>query len=550
MQKIQNTIDEVETSLTTIESLSVQAMELITTVPTDLDIVCPLVNSTDFESIIGVDINDVIDTIIQQQYTLREDIVARLSPRLSFVDGIKDGLSTVETYADEYKKYIWMLLALLLTISGLTLVSITGVILAWKEKSGTRFQRVLSYVVLPLLILVATICLVMVTVLSLSTMIGTDICLSGSSNGTPDQTIQEILPLVGNGTEGTAYQFASAYANHCNGTDPTQDIHDIKLETQKHIDNIWRQISKIDSVGRAIAIERCGNTEEFKEMLTGARNLAIKLTDIRRSLSSLEESTGCSSIHPMYTQAAHDIVCTQTLSASGYGFITFLIIWICVMAMISLRASWLRNNIEDQKVYHDETEIAENMVVDEHEEYLAYISRYQNEWQEYEGIEEERAVKSLPHDDRRTGNTEDPSLDYYYGDDEEECSSRVSKSDLSTLESNSIYTEGKQQQGPTILYQRRVTTREIMDHHDDGVSYASGEISFATFSSEIKNDVGSHGNILTLPPPTNPEFSKDKHHTDPDDDSHLESESEFNPDFDKNSSPDLQHDVTGEEVEV
>jgi hypothetical protein len=375
--------------------------------------------------------------------------------------------------------------------------------------------------------------------------------LPGSSNGSPDQTMQEILSIVRNGTEGTSFQFSS-YVNNCNGTDPTQDIHDIKLETQEHIDNIWRQISKIDSVGRAIAIEKCGTGGEFLGMLSGARELAMILTDIRRSLSSLEESTGCSSIYPIYTEAAHDIVCTQTLSASGYGFITFLIIWICVMAMISLRASWLRNT-EEEKVYHDETDVAENMIVDEHEEYLAYISRYKHEWQEYEGIEEDSSPRSEFRGSQQA-NPEDPDQQYYYGDDEDESFSQVSKSDLSTLDSRSIYTEteSKPPQGPPIIYQRQLSTHEIMDHHGDGLSHASSEISFASLSSALKTDVLSLGNILTMPPPTNPEFSNDEERqpeTDAVYDSRIHnSDSGFAPDFDNNFSQHVQAD--GEEVEV
>jgi hypothetical protein len=40
---------------------------------------------------------------------------------------------------------------------------------------------------------------------------------------------------------------------------------------------------------------------------------------------------------------------------------------------------------DEDKVY-DENEAAENMVLDEHEEYLAYISKYKHEWEDYEGI--------------------------------------------------------------------------------------------------------------------------------------------------------------------
>ena len=510
-------VEEVESILARIERLSLDAIDLVETTPTNLTVICPTVNSTDMESVIGVDFNDIVDTITQQQYNLEEQIAPQLSSRWSFVYEIMEGASNIEQYGEEGSKYIWILPGLLVAVGGLSFISIIAVLLAWKEKSGARYQLFLSCVVLPLLFLVAVACWIMAMIFSLSVMVGSDICFADSpGGGSPDQTIQEILSIVGNETEGgMSFKYTSTYVTQCDGiaVPPTQDINSVKLETQAEIDNIWRQISKIDAVGRTTVFEKCGYTAEFLEMLSGARDLAITLTDVRRSLSSLEESIGCGSIHPIYTQLAHDVVCTQTLSASGYGFVTFLIMWISVMAMISMRASWLRSNIEGGKAYHDETEVAENMVVDEHEEYLAYISRYKHEWQEYEGIDED-GVMTSPRSDYpeqpQSETADDLDQNYYYDEDEDEAY----ESDMSTLEQgtleSSLYIEGLTKDGPKTKYQRQITTNEIMDHHDDAVSYTSGEISFASLTSAIQNDIGDVGSILTPPPPTNPDYSIDK----------------------------------------
>jgi len=519
------------------------AVELVNAVPTDLDTVCPLVNSSDLESAIGVDINEIIQTVIQQQYALEENIASKMPSRRDFADGMGLVLSTMEIYINESKKYVWILPGLLLTVIGLTVTVSAGVILAWKEKSSIRLQKVLSYVVLPLLILVATASWIVMILFSLGSMGGSDICLSSSLVGSPDQTIQEIVSVIGNETKGSLYEFASTYVNDCYASDPATEIHSIKLETQDHIDNIWRQISKIDAVGRATAIEKCGNTDEFPEMISGARTLAMILTDIRRSLSNLENSVGCKSIHPIYIEGAHDLICTQTLSASGYGFLTFLIMWICIMAMISMRASWL-SNMEEDKVYHDETDVAENMIVDEHEEYLAYISRYKHEWQEYEGIEED--ARNDFHEDQLVESLDESDQNDYYGEDEEESASHISN--LSTLDGKSLYIECKPPQESPIQYQRQLTTHEIMDHHDDGMSCASGEISFASLSSAIKPDALSLGNILTLPPPTNPNYSNKEE---------KQLDTDANTDTGENCNPGIEVELsdhnllsTGEEVEV
>jgi len=148
---------------------------------------------------------------------------------------------------------------------------------------------------------------------------------------------------------------------------------------------IWRHISRVDSIGRENLIKKCGS-ESLKDLIAGARNIAKLLTVMRKSVKSSSNSLECSRIHPIYAKAVHEIACTEAASASSYGFLFFFILAILTTILITIRASWLQHTMEE-KVYHDEDEVAENMIVDEHEEYLAYISKYKHEWQEYEGIE-------------------------------------------------------------------------------------------------------------------------------------------------------------------
>ena len=155
----------------------------------------------------------------------------------------------------------------------------------------------------------------------------------------------------------------------CTGSNPVADIEEIESTVQDTIDVIWRQLSIVDKIGRAKVIEQCGGGARLADVFTGARNLAKLLTTIRKSLGSASNSLECQRVNPIYTQIAHVTVCTDAASATAFGFLFFLILGIACMGMISLRASWLKN-VEEEKVYHEENEIAENMILDEHEEYL------------------------------------------------------------------------------------------------------------------------------------------------------------------------------------
>ena len=75
----------------------------------------------------------------------------------------------------------------------------------------------------------------------------------------------------------------------------------LEREVQKHVDNIWRQISIIDSIGRANIIEKCGD-DSLTELLDGARSLAKLMTAVRRSLRTAGESLDCGHIYPIYAK--------------------------------------------------------------------------------------------------------------------------------------------------------------------------------------------------------------------------------------------------------
>ena len=271
---------------------------------------------------------------------------------------------------------------------------------------------------------------------------------------------------------------------------------------QENIDTIWRQISKVDSIGRAKLIEECGG-DELKDLFSGARNLAKLMTTARRALDSASGSMQCERINPIYNTAAHATVCTDAASATAFGFLLFLILGLSTMTLISLRASWLRN-IEEEKVYHDESEVAENMILDEHEEYLAYISRYKHEWQEYNGFE----TSAVPSNE-----------DSYDGEDSEDSLFLDDESDEGNGDGDG-YNGSEERSESSDVSNPRGLDVEIFPASlhapsvDDGArECAIDEISFPSLSGHKSEESGSIGeNELLgvptplLPPPENPDY--------------------------------------------
>ena len=290
--------------------------------------------------------------------------------------------------------------------------------------------------------------------------------------------------------------------------DPKEYITHLERRVQDDIDGIWRQISIIDSIGRAKLIRDCGG-DALVDFVTGSRNVAKLLTSMRRSLRSASGHLECDRLYPIYSQTVHEDLCTNTALASSYGFILFLILAITTSVAITLRASWLQSIGEEEKVFEDEDDIAENMVVDEHEEYLSYISQYKHEWQEYDGIDNS-AASPRERRDRYYSHRPSPSYasddaaDYYEnesGQEEEEFRTDAEGyqgsdecSELSTpiLDGHAI------EQGD---YPAPVAAPAVIPPYDD-VSYNALDIDTSSYGESEVLDVPQP----MPPPPANPEY--------------------------------------------
>jgi hypothetical protein len=93
----------------------------------------------------------------------------------------------------------------------------------------------------------------------------------------------------------------------------------------------------------------------------------------------------CTTVQPIYAHLVNKSICSDSMGAVAWSFLMFLLLGVTTAILITLRASWTQP-IQEQKIFA-EKEVAENMIVNEHEEYLAYISKYKHEWQEYSGID-------------------------------------------------------------------------------------------------------------------------------------------------------------------
>jgi hypothetical protein len=376
-------IARVQVALTTIATAANSSVLILDTMQLNFTEICPLANVSDAEAELGVELDTMLDHFLKNYSSLEQEISLNILDIDIILANVEDSLEFVEASYAESDRYLWMVPGILFLLGSLSLITMFGVFLAWKRNSYRRFQCLLSYGILPVFVALSVACWMIAVATAVTTAMSSDGCTPGSTSGTPDDTVHAVLQATTNSSS-SLYKYVSTYTNGCRGDDATRVLKALEEEVQSTVDFIWRHLSAVDSSGRATVVGLCGSglVDDF---LAGARDVAKLLTTVRKALSSASESLQCDRINPIYVYAVHDSICTDVASASAWGFLLFFVIGVSTMCMVTLRASW-RHTIGEDKIY-DEDEVAENMIVDEHEEYLAYISKYKHEWQEYNGIE-------------------------------------------------------------------------------------------------------------------------------------------------------------------
>lgn len=102
------------------------------------------------------------------------------------------------------------------------------------------------------------------------------------------------------------------------------------------------------------ALETAGVTTIREQCGSQVPPLVTTLGAFRRSLLDLQalgartlQLTQCDRINYLYTVAAYDAACRESIEGTTWGFGTLLVVGVCGLIMITLRASW----IDDEDIY-------------------------------------------------------------------------------------------------------------------------------------------------------------------------------------------------------
>jgi hypothetical protein len=204
---------QVNVSVGSIEDAISSASELVQSVQLDAKVLCPNIDPNEFEALIGIDLNELVSSITSEYDSMTSTSEENIKFVRDLLHRLEEGLVSFENSVTETEEWLWMIPAILFTVSVLTALATLGVLLAWRGKSGKKVQNTMSYFVLPLMMAATIACWSIVIFSSLGTMVGSDVCTASTSEGSPDETIQQILDVLNLDSNSTAFKAATAYTN-------------------------------------------------------------------------------------------------------------------------------------------------------------------------------------------------------------------------------------------------------------------------------------------------------------------------------------------------
>jgi hypothetical protein len=395
VEHFQGVVDQVQKHFRAIISITNSSMQVVESIPLNLTSICPLFDETGNESYLGFDAIFLVHRV-QSLQRMDERLRGNISLFRDVLLDVEDGLDEFESTINQAETFVWLVPVVLLLQCALIGIMVYGTVLAWRGEASAKFQRVMSYAAIPLFALVCIMCWVFVIAAAVSTASGSDACMytvESTNETSPDVLLETLISVSDSGADSRyLYDAAMPYFRGC---DQGRSLADMMTPfLNQLLDSsrfIWDQVSAVDSIGRDSLIELCGGGS-LNDFLDKAIELAELLTSLRKTVSSVQSALSCPNIRPYYVNAAHVSICTNATNATAAGFLLFLVIGVSSLCMIALRSA-LQHEIQEERVLK-ESEIAMNMIVDEHEEYLAYISRYKHEWEEYNGIDHKTLVRS------------------------------------------------------------------------------------------------------------------------------------------------------------
>lgn len=186
---------------------------IVENTPNDLGTLCPEANREDVGIDFGIDLGTLFSSFDNDYEKFNETVKEEIRLARETIDQVTGAVDGMVSTMDTVEGRLWMIPGLLVALSVLSAAAMLGVLLAWKAKSGKKVQRVMTWFVLPGMVFLCIACWAVVVGMAIGSMVSSDMCTTSTENGSPDDTIQQILLNHGVDRNDTVFVMVNAYTN-------------------------------------------------------------------------------------------------------------------------------------------------------------------------------------------------------------------------------------------------------------------------------------------------------------------------------------------------
>lgn len=217
---------------------------------------------------------------------------------------------------------------------------IVGVTMAWLDFSHSSFERFQTWFVLPIFCITTALYWVLLCIIFCVAMLASDLCMGGDEmRRGPEMTLQEFLLERNLFEENLLTEILVYFTVGCTSDNPFEFIDVYEGDLNVAISTLQITQAQIDAVGVGYLSQICKqDVSELVNVLSPMQDNLVELLQIfGRSLSLFS----CQRINEMYVNTFHIGLCEYSINAISWIFVSLLVIAICGMVLITLRASWL-----------------------------------------------------------------------------------------------------------------------------------------------------------------------------------------------------------------
>jgi len=275
-----------------------------------------------------------------------------------YLSGVTDLIIEIRDFFEVADRYAWLTtrlrflyLMIVLSLGIGSLIFIAGGILAYKRKSPIKFQRMQSVWVMPFFLVTLFFACIVCCGLLLAVVINADFC-SGETTGEqdlpqiigPDATVLNIIRRKNVNEESMAYRIITSIVEGCRSDGPpVLDLGDEKQQLSNFTNSLKSIVKQFSGNFTSQLSAKC--QKDVRPVRDGLVSVAGNMQVFQEDLGNVEQLLTCENLSPLYTSVAHEVMCELSIHALVWFYSSILVVTVCGMTIITLRSSWLQEDV-------------------------------------------------------------------------------------------------------------------------------------------------------------------------------------------------------------